>query len=394
MIRLSRLPKRVTDFLYRFKPQFRGGQVRHHLIFCWVLVAMILVDQGRGTLKGMSRVVPARISYWAMLRMIRSGWWDGQMLIQAMVGPVLAWLPAPADGVLYLIGDSTVKRKRGKQHPLGRKTRLSQYSPYVFGFGMVLLIASWGSYRVPVAIAVIDPEVKGHQNILFRQMLRAFVPPSWARQVVVVADAGFAAKATLKQIQQQQYDYVFAVARTWKLADGTHLRNLVRHLPRRLYQRVASFKPDGRRKDYWVFRRRASLKYLGDVTILLSKKRRNDGPKATKIIVTNLTGARAGRILSIYARRWGIEVTIKELKGGLHLGRMQVTGDPDRVARSVALSVLAYLLLLRLYGRDASLKKLSLFRMKQKFVEEVYADQWQRSEHRWRKKLDQYRRAA
>jgi len=32
-----------------------------------------------------------------------------------------------------------------------------------------------------------------------------------------------------------------------------------------------------------------------------------------------------GTILSIYARRWGVEVTIKELKSGLHLGQMQVT---------------------------------------------------------------------
>ncbi|RMG43777.1 MAG: hypothetical protein D6723_20095 [Acidobacteria bacterium] len=56
------------------------------------------MDQGRGTLKGMSQMVPARITYWAMLRMIRSGWWDGQRLIQAMVGTVLAWLPEPADG--------------------------------------------------------------------------------------------------------------------------------------------------------------------------------------------------------------------------------------------------------------------------------------------------------
>ena len=33
---------------------------------------------------------------------------------------------------------------------------------------------------------------------------------------------------------------------------------------------------------------------LGDVTIVLSKKRRNDGPKGVKILVTNLTEASAG----------------------------------------------------------------------------------------------------
>jgi hypothetical protein len=45
---------------------------------------------------------------------------------------------------------------------------------------------------------------------------------------------------------------------------------------------------------------------------------------------------------------YNIEVTIKELKSGLHLGQMQVTKDKERVMRSVALSVLAYRLLVRL----------------------------------------------
>jgi hypothetical protein len=48
-----------------------------------------------------------------------------------------------------------------------------------------------------------------------------------------------------------------------------------------------------------------------------------------KIIVTNLTEASAGAILGIYARRWKVEVTIKELQSALHLGQMQVTKEPS-----------------------------------------------------------------
>ncbi len=43
-----------------------------------------------------------------------------------------------------------------------------------------------------------------------------------------------------------------------------------------------------------------------------------------------------------------VELVFKELKSGLHLGRMQVTKEPERVKRSLALPVIAYLLLLRL----------------------------------------------
>jgi len=100
------------------------------------------------------------------------------------------------------------------------------------------------------------------------------------------------------------------------------------------------------------------VRHLGHVTILFSKRRPNDGPQQIKLIVTNLTEATTtGTILSHYHRRWGVEVAFKELKSGLHLGQMQVTKEAGRVGHSVALFVLAYLLLIRLYGRDEALAK-------------------------------------
>jgi hypothetical protein len=170
---------------------------------------------------------------------------------------------------------------------------------------------------------------------------------------------------------------------------------LVHHLPQSCYYRRASHKPDGHRRDYWVFLRHATLHNLGDVPIVLSKKRRNDGPKGAKIIVTNLTEARAGVILSMYAWRWGVEGTIKELKSGLHLGQMQVTTESERVGRSVALSVLAYLLLVRLYGHDEALtKEWSLFKLKERFIGEVVQEAVARTERKWQRKLKQFKDVA
>jgi hypothetical protein len=72
---------------------------------------------------------------------------------------------------------------------------------------------------------------------------------------------------------------------------------LVHPLPKSCYSRWVSHKPDGRRKDDWVFMRRATLHNLRDVTIVLSKKRRNDRPKGVKILVTNPTEASVGACL-------------------------------------------------------------------------------------------------
>jgi hypothetical protein len=199
-----------------------------------------------------------------------------------------------------------------------------------------------------VALALLDPTIKGHQHILCRQRLKDFVPPAWVRQVVGVADAGLAAHATRRVSTDQRYPYGLALPRPRQFPNGKPLRDLVQHVPKSCYSRRASAKPDGRRQDDWVFVRHATWHKLGDGTMGLSKKRRNMGPQQGKIIVPNLTGATAGTLLSISARRWGVELTIKELKSGRHLGRRQVTNDKERVTHSVALSVLAYLLLVRL----------------------------------------------
>ncbi len=46
----------------------------------------------------------------------------------------------------------------------------------------------------------------------------------------------------------------------------------------------------------------------------------NDGPKHTKILVTNLPNVTVRQVIALYARRWEVELLIKELKGVTGLG--------------------------------------------------------------------------
>jgi hypothetical protein len=91
---------------------------------------------------------------------------------------------------------------------------------------------------------------------------------------------------------------------------------------------------------------------VGDVTVVLSRRRRNESPKHTKLLVTNLPHATAHLTVALYLRRWPIELCIKELKSVVGLGQHQVTKDAARVERSVAVAVMAYLLLLRLRAKQ------------------------------------------
>jgi hypothetical protein len=53
---------------------------------------------------------------------------------------------------------STLKGKRTKQNPLVTKSRLNEYAPYPFGLHVVILIAQWDVYRVPLALRLVKPE--------------------------------------------------------------------------------------------------------------------------------------------------------------------------------------------------------------------------------------------
>jgi hypothetical protein len=79
----------------------------------------------------------------------------------------------------------------------------------------------------------------------------------------------------------------------------------------------------------------------------------------------------------------------------MHLGQMQVMGKEERVRHAMLLPVLAYLLLLRLYGSELEAdKSFSLFTLKHRFIVDTFKERLDRSEHKWRKNLDQLKVAA
>ena len=74
---------------------------------------------------------------------------------------------------------------------------------------------------------------------------------------------------------------------------------------------------------------------------------------------------------------------------------MQVTRDAQRVVHALLLPVLAYLLLLRLYGRDLETERgATIYALKQRFTEDVMHEQMERNERKWKEKLQQVRAAA
>jgi hypothetical protein len=195
------------------------------------------------------------------------------------------------------------------------------------------------------------------ENALFREMLEPFQPPAWAKQVIVLGDAGYGSKANIKLVKQldkvdrsRSWHFVFAISRTWKTVEDKAVKDLVTYLPRCQYKRtwVPRITHPAKRKTYWTYRKHLSLRDIGDVTLVLSKKGRNVGPKNTKLLVTNLPDATARQVVSLYQNRWSIELINRNLKSDLGLGQHQVRGEGGRMERSFGISVLAYLFIVRM----------------------------------------------
>jgi hypothetical protein len=120
------------------------------------------------------------------------------------------------------------------------------------------------------------------------------------------------------------------------------------------YQRTrVPREPAGRRRrTFWMYHTHLSLRHVGDVTLVLSKKGRNLSPKQTKILVTNLAELTPSQVVCIYQKCWAVELMHWELKSGLGLGEHQVSEDKDRSEKSLGIAVLAYLFVLRVSPRD------------------------------------------
>jgi hypothetical protein len=128
MWRCTGIPSNVYQVLDPLKRHFRCAQAQHFLVFCWLLMALIRAP-GKGTLKGLKPYVPPTLHYGTTVRMLRWGQGDAAAVVCDMATATLRALPPPSDGVLSLIGESTLQDKRGRQHPLGHTTRHSAHDP-------------------------------------------------------------------------------------------------------------------------------------------------------------------------------------------------------------------------------------------------------------------------
>jgi hypothetical protein len=125
-------------------------------------------------------------------------------------------------------------------------------------------------------------------------------------QVYVLFDSWYAANRLLKFCRRQGWHVVCAIKSNRKL-DDQKLSQWPQALRHQRYQRVQLTATDGRQRPYLVRPLQGRLNHLSfDVCVLISKRHQRD--KHPKYFLCTDLSLSAQQILSIYQKRWPVEV--------------------------------------------------------------------------------------
>jgi hypothetical protein len=150
--------------------------------------------------------------------------------------------------------------------------------------------------------------------------LRQLLPTGF--QVYVLFDSWYAANRLLKFCRRQRWQVVCAIKSNRKLDDQklSHWPQALRH---QRYQRVQLPATDGRQRSYLVRPLQGRLTHLSfDVCVLISKRHHRD--KHPKYFLCTDLSLSAQQILSIYQKRWPVEVDNFYVKEHLGLADFRV----------------------------------------------------------------------
>jgi hypothetical protein len=355
MVVVTSLPLVVT-ILVRGMPGI--WKSRQRLILCG-LVFMHALDPGRKTLEALSRWPPAAITAWRFRRLLQASDGHGPLRLEWWGQAALHTLPPPQDGPLCLVGDGSEQPPRGTPHPLAHTGRTRAHPPWCFGLRFALVSVTWAVSRFPGAFRLLRPKrhpASQAEHALLRELVGRFVPPSWAKRVLVEGAAAYGSQDQRKRVLQRDADaparrwgLVCASARPWKTVAAKASKDWVTHGPRTYSHRARGPRLPGPTggKPFWVSSTRLCLRHLGDVTGVRRKRGRHLGPTPPKILVTNLDEWPPRQVVGADQRRWPVEHIKRALKTAWGRGAHQGSGEEGRLEKSFGIAVLASLLRLR-----------------------------------------------
>ena len=323
------------------KPQF------HHL---WALVLGMLLNLRRSKLVHLAGTLPGHTHRTAHGVFLSRSDWDAAGLLDTEVDHLLRRMKPRRGETIYLIIDDTRIPKRGKKMFGVNKIWDHKQQRFVHGHIVVTAAILFRGVTLPWRLTLWLPKRWAGRSYrksteIAAEMIRAFNPPKGLK-VRVLFDAFYLSPLVTKACETRGFTW-FSVAaknrtitRTWGVSQkiGDLGPGLLKYRGKRVHMR---------RARGWAKMRIAAvdgrLARTGDVRLVFSKRPRSAW-KTMVAFATNETKLPARAIVSIYEKRWAIEVLFKELRGDLGLGDYQVLSK-DAIQRHLHLCGLAHLML-------------------------------------------------
>lgn len=343
---IDNCPKFLRSFFNPIQPYFSKPQFNH----LWAITLALVIRIGRANIRGVSKVLPQQGHRTSHGHFLAQSQWNASAVLDDRLWAVIRRMQPKAGEMIYLLLDDTRNAKRGKKMALLSKIWDHTHQRYVRGHIVVTAAIMFRGVVLPWRFVLYKP--RKYANSSYRKLteiaadiIDEFKPPAGLK-VRVLFDAYYLCPKVTKSCDKHSFKW-FSVAS----------RNRTFTRVRAGRRKMSDFAPcflrhNGRsvrmpRSRGWAILRIAwtdgRLARIGNVRMVISK--RLGSPWKTMVcFVSNEINLTAREIVSIYEKRWAIEVLFKELRGKLGLGDYQVLSEAA-ILKHLHLCGLAHLVL-------------------------------------------------
>ena len=317
-------------FLQAFFRPFRPVLSRPQFAHLWTLLLAWVANVRSSTVLHLAARLPGGVHRTSRGRFLAQADWDAAALLnQAVQRELRRMKPRRGEGIDLIIDDHRIAKRARKMHGI---SKIWDHKDQRFVYGHIVVTAAvlFRGVIFPWQFELWLPKSSGARTYrkttrIAADLISAFQPPAGLK-VRVLFDAFYLCPTVTKACENRGFSW-FSVAsrnrgftRKWgviqKIADLGP--GLLKHRGR-----IVRMKRSRGTRKMRIADVVGSLARIGRIKLVFSKRPR-DRRRNVVAFATNETRLDARTIVSIYERRWRIEVLFKELEGDLGLGDYQV----------------------------------------------------------------------
>ncbi|MFQ6036935.1 MAG: transposase [Sedimentisphaerales bacterium] len=343
---IDNCPRFLRSFFNPIQPYFSKPQFNHF----WAIILALIIRVGRANVQGISEVLPRQGHRTSHGHFLAKAKWNAPAVLDDRVWAMIRRMRPKTGETICLLLDDTRNAKRGKKMANLSKIWDHTHQRYVRGHIVVTGVVMFRGVVLPWRFVLYKPKKDAKSSYrklteIAADIIDEFTPPAGLK-VRVLFDAYYLCPKVTKTCEKRLF--------TWfSVASKNRTFTRVRAGKRKISDFAPGFlRHNGRnvrmpRSGGWAILRIAwadgRLARIGKVRMVVSK--RPCSPWKTMVcFVSNETNLGAREIVSIYEKRWAVEVLFKELRGELGLGDYQVLSEAA-ILKHLHLCGLAHLVL-------------------------------------------------